>query len=77
MKEGRRVREDAPGTGEMSTLAADFVCSVCGAVFTTDQDRAQHLQKEAEGKVREHATRNEMDAAKAQERLNASHRHRI
>lgn len=74
MEEGGQ--EGAPGPN-MPALAADFMCSVCGAVFTTDQDRAQHLQKEAHGELRDGATRQEMDAAKSQERVNAGHRHRI
>ncbi len=27
-------------------IAADFQCFVCGAIFTTEQDRRQHLEKE-------------------------------
>jgi hypothetical protein len=30
-------------------LAADFQCFVCGAIFTTEQDRRQHLEKERHG----------------------------
>jgi hypothetical protein len=31
----------------LKKLASDFQCSVCGAIFTTDEDRKQHLEKEA------------------------------
>jgi hypothetical protein len=27
-------------------IAADFQCFVCGAIFTTEQDRRQHQEKE-------------------------------
>ena len=32
---------------DLPKSTADFQCSVCGAIFTTDQDRKQHLEKEA------------------------------
>jgi uncharacterized C2H2 Zn-finger protein len=73
--------EGAPQGGapspDMPVLAADFMCSVCGAVFTTDEDRAQHLKKEAHGELHGEPTKEEMDAAKAQERLNAGHKHHV
>jgi uncharacterized C2H2 Zn-finger protein len=58
-------------------IDADFQCSVCGAIFTTDEDRKQHLEKEAHGELREDTTPEEMETAKEQEEYNESHRHRI
>ena len=35
-------------TGEtpVNRLAANFQCFVCGAIFTTEQDKRQHIEKE-------------------------------
>jgi hypothetical protein len=30
----------------VNRLAANFQCFVCGAIFTTEQDKRQHLEKE-------------------------------
>jgi len=56
---------------------ADFQCSVCGAIFSTDQDRKQHLEKEAHGEIHENTTPEEMEIAKEQEGLNESHPHHV
>ena len=55
-------------------ISSDFQCFVCGAVFTTEQDRRQHLEKEAAGKLHGGATREEMQTAKNQTELSESHR---
>jgi hypothetical protein len=55
-------------------ITSDFQCFVCGAVFTTEQDRRQHLEKEAAGKLHGGATQGEMDTAKSQTELSESHR---
>ena len=39
--------------GGFTKIDADFQCSICGAIFTTDEDRKQHLEKEARGELRE------------------------
>jgi uncharacterized C2H2 Zn-finger protein len=62
---------------DLTTLASDFICSVCGAIFTTDDDRKQHLEKEAHGEVHEGTTQMEMKMAKEQEELNESRYHHI
>ena len=41
--------EEHKESGNLPKLSADFQCSVCGSIFTTDQDREQHLKKEADG----------------------------
>lgn len=43
--------------------AADFQCFVCGAVFTTDEDRKHHLEKEAHGDLRDDTTEGEVRIA--------------
>ena len=37
----------------LKKLASDFQCSVCGVIFTTDEDRKQHLEKEDHGILHE------------------------
>jgi uncharacterized C2H2 Zn-finger protein len=58
-------------------IDADFQCSICGAIFTTDEDRKQHLEKEAHGELHKDTTPEEMETAKEQEEYNESHQHRI
>jgi uncharacterized C2H2 Zn-finger protein len=62
---------------DIPKITADFQCSVCGAIFTTDEDRKQHLEKEAHGQLRDDETSEEEELAKKQEELNESHPHRI
>lgn len=56
---------------------ADFVCFVCGAVFTTDDDRRQHLEKEAHGKLHDTTTKEEKERAINQENLDERRTHHI
>ncbi|AIF83561.1 C2H2 type zinc-finger (2 copies) [Candidatus Nitrososphaera evergladensis SR1] len=58
-------------------VTADFQCFVCGAVFNTDEDRKQHLEKEAHGTLHEESTEEDMEIAKEQEELNESHAHHV
>jgi uncharacterized C2H2 Zn-finger protein len=55
--------------------SADFQCFVCGAIFTTDEDRKQHLEKEAHGQLRDDETSEEKEIAKKQEELDEGHPH--
>jgi uncharacterized C2H2 Zn-finger protein len=59
------------------TASADFQCFVCGAIFATDEDRKQHLEKEAHGNLQDNATREEMKIAQEQEEWDESHSHSI
>jgi hypothetical protein len=68
------VRNDRDG---ISGLTADFVCFVCGAIFTTDEDRKVHLEKEAHGKLHDDLTEEERQKALEQEKLNEERIHRI
>jgi uncharacterized C2H2 Zn-finger protein len=56
---------------------ADFVCFVCGAVFATDDDRRQHLEKEAHGKLHDTTTKEEKKRAINQENLEERRTHHI
>ena len=78
IKEDKKNDEDV-GTYKvvLPKSTADFQCSVCGAIFSTDQDRKQHLKKEAHGEIHENTTPEEMEIAKEQEGLNESHPHHV
>lgn len=58
-------------------VTSDFVCSVCGAYFMTDEDRRDHLEKEAHGQEHEGTTREEMRQAAEQERREEEKHHSI
>ena len=61
----------------LENLDSDFQCSVCGAIFTTDEDREQHMEKESHGELHEGTTQNEMKMAKEQEELNENRYHHL
>ena len=50
MKEDKKKKDDQI---DIPKISADFQCFVCGAIFSTDEDRKQHLEKEAHGQLRE------------------------
>ncbi|HZB17415.1 MAG TPA: hypothetical protein VE445_09635 [Nitrososphaeraceae archaeon] len=35
----------------VARISSNFQCFICGAIFTTQEDRKQHLQKEELGKL--------------------------
>ncbi|MBV9177127.1 MAG: hypothetical protein JO327_06725 [Nitrososphaeraceae archaeon] len=74
MKEDKKQKDDQI---DIPKITSDFQCSVCGAIFTTDEDRKQHLEKEAHGQLRDDETTEEEEIAKKQEELDESHPHRI
>ena len=57
---------------DISKITGDFQCFVCGAIFATDEDRKQHLEKEAHGQLRDDDTTEEKEIAKEQEELEES-----
>ncbi|HYD92131.1 MAG TPA: hypothetical protein VEA37_11675 [Flavobacterium sp.] len=59
---------------EAEKIASDFQCYVCGAVFTTEQDRRQHLEKELAGREHEGTTKRDIEAAKKQTELAETNR---
>ena len=74
MNEDKKQKDDQIDIPKMS---ADFQCSVCGAIFVTDEDRRQHLEKEAHGQLRDDETTEEKEIAKKQVELDESHPHHI
>jgi hypothetical protein len=58
----------------VSPISSDFQCFVCGAIFTTDEDRKQHLEKEAGGELIA-SSDDEKQIAITQEALNERRRH--
>ena len=61
----------------LKKVSLDFQCSICGAIFTTDEDRKQHLEKEARGILHEGTTKKDKDIAKIQEEENETYSHRM
>jgi hypothetical protein len=61
----------------LNKTTADFQCFVCGAIFTTDEDRIQHLDKEEHGLMRAESDSEDREIAQEQEQLNESHYHHI
>jgi len=68
--------EDTSDRAQMkvSPISSDFQCFVCGAIFTTDEDRKQHLEKEAGGKLIA-SSDDEKQIANIQEALNKGRKH--
>jgi len=62
---------------DLLEVTGDFQCFVCGAIFTTDEDRKQHLEKEAHGQLRDDETDEEKEIAKEQQQLEEIHSHHI
>jgi len=55
-------------------ITSDFQCFVCGAVFTTEKDRRQHLEKELVGKAHDETTKHDIETAKGQTELAETYR---
>ena len=68
------MKEDKKSNDSMDIpkITADFQCFVCGAVFTTDEDRRQHLEKEGHGQLHQGEAAEDMEIAKEQEKLDES-----
>ncbi len=60
--------------GEAEKIASDFQCFVCGAIFMTEQDRRQHLEKELAGKMHDDTTSQDVQMAKEQTELSETYR---
>jgi hypothetical protein len=58
-------------------VTSDFQCFVCGAIFTTDEDRKDHLEKESHGEQRDNTTEEEMEIARRQEEMQKNYQHRL
>ena len=72
MKEDKKSADSR----DISKITADFQCFVCGAIFTTDEDRKQHLEKEGHGQLHQDETPEDMQIANKQEELAESRPHR-
>jgi len=68
------TKENPDKIGNVPISTSDFQCSVCGAIFTTDEDRRQHLQKELLGELLA-SSDEEKEIAKSQEAINDGRRH--
>ncbi len=58
-------------------VTSDFQCFVCWAIFTTDEDRRNHLEKESRGEQRDNTTEEEMEIARLQEETQRNYQHRL
>ncbi len=59
---------------ELEKITSDFQCFVCGAIFTTDQDRRQHLEKEMHGEAHDEIKKKDIETAKKQTELSENYR---
>ena len=71
------IKTKANDQGDIPKVTGDFQCFVCWAIFSNDEDRKQHLDKQAYGKLRNDETTEEKEIAKEQEELEESHPHHI
>ena len=58
-------------------VTSDFQCFVCGSIFTTDEDRRDHLEKESRGELRDNITAEEIEIARRQEEVQKNRQHRL
>jgi hypothetical protein len=58
-------------------VTSDFQCFVCGSIFTTDEDRRDHLEKESRGELRDNTTEEDIEIARRQEEIQKNRRHRL
>lgn len=58
-------------------VTSDFQCFVCGSIFTTDEDRKDHLEKEFRGELRDNITAEEIEIARRQEEVQKNRRHHL
>ena len=61
----------------LKKLALDFQSFVCGTIFTTDEDRNQHLVKETYGILHTGTSKKDKEIAKIQEEEKEIYSHRI
>ena len=60
---------------KLPRFSSDFQCFTCGAILANDEDRKQHLDKEAQGIMRDDTTEEEKETAKLQINTNKSYNH--
>lgn len=60
--------------GDPEKITSDFQCFVCGAIFSTDQDKRQHLEKELHGQAHDGSRGDDAEVVQEQTELSESHR---
>jgi hypothetical protein len=60
--------------GDAEKITSDFQCFVCGAIFTTEQDRRQHLEKELADRASDETSSRDVQTVKRQTELSETHR---
>ncbi|MDQ3851848.1 MAG: hypothetical protein M3299_03325 [Thermoproteota archaeon] len=58
------------GEDSQKKITADFQCFVCGAIFTNEEDRRQHLEKE----MHKTTEKKDIDTVKRQTELSEMHK---
>ncbi len=58
------------GEDSQKKITADFQCFVCGAIFTSEEDRRQHLEKE----MHKATEKKDIDTVKRQTELSEMHK---
>jgi hypothetical protein len=61
--------------GGLPAFLSDFQCFICGSIFTTDDDRKQHLEKESHGESKDPTTPDDILIAVKQQEINDEHEH--
>ena len=61
--------------GRLPVFLSDFQCFVCGSIFTTDDDRKQHLEKESHGELEDSSAPDDILIATKQQEINDRHEH--
>jgi hypothetical protein len=64
-------------SSRVNRITADFICFVYDAIFTTDEDRRTHLEKETHGKLHDDVTKKPTRLALEHQRLNEERKHHI
>jgi hypothetical protein len=64
-------------SGNIPKVTSDFQCFVCEAIFTTYEDRRNHLEKEYHGEQRDDTTEEEMEIARRQEKIQKNYQHSL
>jgi hypothetical protein len=61
--------------GGLPVFLSDFQCFVCGSIFTTDDDRKQHLEKESHGEPEDRSSPDNILIAAKQQEINDAREH--
>ncbi len=64
-----KERQDSNERSDYPKIPSDFQCFVCGARFTTNQDRKRHLEKTSHGGLYSGESPQEREDTRRQEEL--------